>query len=227
MPSRCIELEQARGARTQAATAAVEFETTLAASRDASTLEFAAEATAAEQQLATIWPQSEQTRVGTEQSQQGAASRSEQQLEQAMSQAHMLVAEAKSRAERIRGDSERELAAVTQRDSINAQLSNVRQMLAALGGVAAGNPMERAAPAAGQSEPATAGPPPADRQRALTDDKGDKVKTAKLKDDKGKGRLEPGARRQGLSVRTRTRLADPCGISKPQCHFCCASDDRC
>jgi len=188
MPSRCIELEQARGARTQAATAAVEFETTLAASRDASTLEFAAEATAAEQQLATIWPQSEQTRVGTEQSQQGAASRSEQQLEQAMSQAHSLVAEAKSKAERIRGDSERELAAATQRrDSINAQLSNVRQMLAALGGVAAGNPMERAAPAAGQSEPATAGPPPADRQRALTDVKGDKVETAKLKDDKAKG----------------------------------------
>jgi hypothetical protein len=66
----------------------VDFETILAARRDASALEFAAEATAAEQQLTTIRLQSEQTRIETEQSQQEAASRSEQQLEQAMNQAH-------------------------------------------------------------------------------------------------------------------------------------------
>jgi DivIVA domain-containing protein len=182
-------------ARAEAATAAVDFETTLAARPDASTLEFAAEATAAEQQLTTIRLQSERTRIETEQSQQEAASRSEQQLEQAMSQAHTLVAEAKSKAERIRGDSERELAAATQRrDSINAQLSNVRQMLAALGGVTAGNPVEPAAPAAGQPRLATAAAAPAEQQRAVTGVKGgkdvpatDRVETAKQRDDKAKG----------------------------------------
>lgn len=56
------------------------------------------------------------------------------------------MAEAKIKAERIRSDSERELAAATQRrDSINAQLTNVRQMLATLGGVAMIAPIEEAA----------------------------------------------------------------------------------
>jgi hypothetical protein len=135
-------------ARAKSATAAVDFETTLAARRDSSAAEFAAEVTAAEQQLATVRVQSEQTRIESEQSQQEAAARSAQQLEQAMKHAHSLVAEAKTKAERIRGDSERELAAATQRrDSINAQLSNVRQMLAALGGVTIANSLEADAPA--------------------------------------------------------------------------------
>jgi hypothetical protein len=180
--------------RTKAATAAVDFETTLAARRDESAVEFAAEVTVAEQQLATIRLQSEQARIESEQSQQEAASRSEHQLEQAMNHANTLVAEAKTKAERIRGDSERELAAATQRrDSINAQLSNVRQMLAALGGVAAGNPLEQAAPAAGQPKPATAAATPAEKQKPATGVRGgtdsdatDEVETEKPKDDKPK-----------------------------------------
>ena len=45
------------------------------------------------------------------------------------------MADAKARADRIRAESERELAAATQRrDSINAQLTNVRQMLSTLSG---------------------------------------------------------------------------------------------
>jgi DivIVA domain-containing protein len=151
--------------RAKSATAAVDFETTLAARRDSSALEFAAEVTAAEQQLATVRMQSEQTRIEAEQSQQEAATRSEQQLEQAMNHAHTLVAEAKTKAERIRGDSERELAAATQRrDSINAQLSNVRQMLAALGGAAVGNALNLAAPAADQTKPANEQTKPAAEQ---------------------------------------------------------------
>jgi len=135
--------------RAKSATAAVDFETTLAARRDSSALDFAAEVTAAEQQLATVRVQAEQTRIESEQAQQEASTRSAQQLEQAMAHAHSLVTEAKSKAERIRGDSERELAAATQRrDSINAQLSNVRQMLAALGGGAISNPLEPATTAA-------------------------------------------------------------------------------
>jgi DivIVA domain-containing protein len=154
--ARCEEAEAVyERARAKSATAAVDFETTLAARRDSSALEFAAEVSAAEQQLATVRLQAEQTRLESEQAQQEAASRSAQQLEQAMTHAHSLVAEAKAKAERIRGDSERELAAATQRrDSINAQLSNVRQMLAALGGGMIALPLDPAdAPA---DEPKTA-----------------------------------------------------------------------
>jgi len=148
--------------RAKSATAAVDFETTLAARRDSSAAEFAAEVSAAEKQLATVRMQSEQTRIESEQSQQEAASRSEQQLEQAMNHAHTLVAEAKTKAERIRGDSERELAAATQRrDSINAQLSNVRQMLAALGGAAVSNALDMAAPVATEPKPAAPAATPA------------------------------------------------------------------
>jgi len=132
-------------ARAKSATAAVDFETTLAARRDSSALEFASEVNAAEQQLAAVRLQSEKAGVESEQAQQEASSRSAQQLEQATIQAHALVAEARTKAERIRGDSERELAAATQRrDSINAQLSNVRQMLSALGGIPVANPLEPA-----------------------------------------------------------------------------------
>jgi hypothetical protein len=162
--------------RAKSATAAVDFETTLAARRDSSALDFAAEVTAAEQQLATVRVQAEQTRIESEQAQQEASTRSAQQLEQAMAHAHSLVTEAKSKAERIRGDSERELAAATQRrDSINAQLSNVRQMLAALGGGAISNPLEPAATAA-TPEPAAA---------AATADKEDESDTdTKVSSDK-------------------------------------------
>ena len=175
--------------RAKAATAAVDFETTLAARRDASALEFAAEVTAAEQQLATVRLQSEQARAESEQSQQEAASRSEQQLEQAKNHARTLVAEAKTKAERIRGDSERELAAATQRrDSINAQLSNVRQMLAALGGVAAGNPLELAEHAVSQPKQAPAAAA-ADQQKAVADVKGgkDMTQTPEVETDNPKG----------------------------------------
>jgi DivIVA domain-containing protein len=195
--------------RAKSATAAVDFETTLAARRDSSALEFAAEVAAAEQQLATVRMQSEQTRIESEQSQQEAASRSEQQLEQATSHARTLVAEARTKAERIRGDSERELAAATQRrDSINAQLSNVRQMLAALGGAAAGSALDLVAPPADKATTATqtaaaaasaqAAPAAAEKEKTTTNVQGgkdakpsgeavgDKVKDAEPKDDKPK-----------------------------------------
>jgi hypothetical protein len=58
-------------------------------------------------------------------------------VQEAESKAQQIVADAMTRADRIRAESERELAAATQRrDSINAQLANVRQMLATLTGVA-------------------------------------------------------------------------------------------
>ncbi|MBC7559523.1 MAG: hypothetical protein H7270_09235 [Dermatophilaceae bacterium] len=181
--ARCEEAEAVyERARAKSATAAVDFETTLAARRDSSALEFAAEVTAAEQQLVTVRLRAEETQIESEQAQQEVAARSAQQLEQAMTHAHSLVAEAKTKAERIRGDSERELAAATQRrDSINAQLSNVRQMLAALGGVAIANPLDTATAPAAQPKAADSN---ADNKAAKTftdksaDRKSDSGKTA-------------------------------------------------
>ena len=66
-----------------------------------------------------------------------APSRPRRRIEDARGEAAQIVSEAKATAERIRADSERELTAASQRrDSINAQLSNVRQMLATLTGTA-------------------------------------------------------------------------------------------
>jgi cell division septum initiation protein DivIVA len=122
-------------ARAKSATEAVEFESNLAARKEASATQFAAEVGAAEQQLTALRLQAEESRVEAEEARQETAARSAQELEQARAHARKLVAEAKLRAEHIRSDSERELAAATQRrDSINVQLSNVRQMIAALGG---------------------------------------------------------------------------------------------
>jgi 4-hydroxy-3-methylbut-2-enyl diphosphate reductase IspH len=142
-------------ARAKSAAAAVDFETTLAARREASALEFAAQVTAAEQHLAAVRLRSEQARSDSERAQQEAASKTAQQLEQAMARAQTLVAEAKTKAERIRDNSERELAEATQRrDSINAQLSNARHQLAALGGTTSTDPMRLTEPAVDQNEAA-------------------------------------------------------------------------
>jgi cell division septum initiation protein DivIVA len=142
-------------ARAKSAAAAVDFETTLAARREASALEFAAQVMAAEQQLAAVRLRSERARSDAERAQQEAAAKIAQQLEQATARAHALVVEAKTKVERIRDASERELAAATQRrDSINAELSNVRHDLAALGGPTRIKSMELAEPAADQHEAA-------------------------------------------------------------------------
>ena len=58
-------------------------------------------------------------------------------VEEAEQKASTILADAKTAAARVRADSDRELAAATQRrDSINAQLANVRQMLVTLTGSA-------------------------------------------------------------------------------------------
>jgi cell division septum initiation protein DivIVA len=123
-------------ARASTAAAAVDFETTLAARREASAQEFAAQITAAEEQLATVRQRSEQTRKDIERTQQEAETKSAKLIEQAVASAATVVAEAKSKAELIRGNSERDLASAThRRESINAQINIARRDLAALGGV--------------------------------------------------------------------------------------------
>jgi DivIVA domain-containing protein len=144
-------------ARAKSAAAAADFETTLATRRDTSAQEFAVQIAAAEQQLAAVQQRAEQTRIDSELRQQEAADKSAHQLSEAKALAQAMVAEAKTKAERIRDDSERVLTAATQRrDSINAQLTNVRQMLATLGGGAMVNPLEEPEP--GKNEPAKSVP---------------------------------------------------------------------
>ena len=71
--------------------------------------------------------------------QEAAEAQARRTLVEAEERAESIVREARSNADRVRSDSERELAAATQRrDSINAQLTNVRQMLATLSGSATG-----------------------------------------------------------------------------------------
>ena len=106
-----------------------------------------------------------------------ATSQEESLKAKATREAEELVADARTKAERLRRDSERELAAVSQRrDSITAQLSNVRQMLATLGGGAAMvgadlDPVMAAEPAAEPvSEPDTATELEQESEELLVDD---------------------------------------------------------
>jgi cell division septum initiation protein DivIVA len=75
------------------------------------------------------------TRTSAEKMNDESVRESRRLVEEAEKQAASIVGEARAQAARVRADSDRELAAATQRrDSINAQLSNVRQMLATLTG---------------------------------------------------------------------------------------------
>ena len=75
------------------------------------------------------------TEAAMERARSEAEARVARMLADAEERATAMVAEARATADRVRAESERELAAAGQRrDSINAQLSNVRQMLATLSG---------------------------------------------------------------------------------------------
>jgi hypothetical protein len=88
-----------------------------------------------------------------------AVRESEAMVSAARIESDTMLTSAREQAEKIRRDSERELAAATaRRDSITAQLSNVRQMLSTLGGTSLGEvlsqePVAEAAPAADEGGP--------------------------------------------------------------------------
>ena len=115
-------------------------------------------------------------------------------LDSARQEAETLVAAAREKAERIRRDSERELAAATaRRDSITAQLSNVRQMLSTLGGAPMVEHLVGAADEAGSPETAAAQhEKPADAGSAAQD-------AAAAPQDKG-DRRQAGGREGGRGV---------------------------
>jgi cell division septum initiation protein DivIVA len=127
--------------RAKAAQAAADFETTLAHRRDQAEHDYTEQLKANEQQLSAVSHRAEQLRLEAEKLRADADRKSKRTLDEAQRQADEIIAEAKASAERIRGESQRELSAATQRrDSINSQLTNVRQMLATLTGASLPNP---------------------------------------------------------------------------------------
>jgi len=124
--------------RARAAKAAADFETTLAGRRKAAEDEFTQKMAESQSQLYDASRLAERTRTDAEHARMEANLQVSRLLEEARQEAARIVGDAKATAERVRTDSERELAAASQRrDSINAQLTNVRQMLATLTGTAA------------------------------------------------------------------------------------------
>jgi vacuolar-type H+-ATPase subunit H len=122
------EAQQARAAQ-----AAADFETTLAERRDRVEREFAKQFETARSQLEAAQDHLEQTRNEAQRIRGDAELGAKRHVEDAHKEASEIVAQARAHADRISAETERELVAATQRrDSINAQLANVRQMLATL-----------------------------------------------------------------------------------------------
>jgi len=137
--------------RARAAAAAADFEKTLADRRDKAAEDFANQMQVNE--LAITRAQERQASLDAEADRTLAEAKAQADihLKAARDEAGQHVDAARLSAERIRRESERELQAATaRRDAITAQLTNVRQMLATLGGVAIANPLadpdEAAAP---------------------------------------------------------------------------------
>lgn len=120
--------------RARAASAAAEFEKTLATRRDKAASEFAHQMDAYEQALSAT----EQRRMAIQAEADRLLAEAKEEAEglkrAAREEAAQRVDDARLAAERVRKESERELMAATaRREAVTAQLTNVRQMLAALG----------------------------------------------------------------------------------------------
>ncbi|RYU11024.1 hypothetical protein [Nocardioides iriomotensis] len=123
--------------RARAAKAAADFETTLAGRKQAAEAEFTLQMDAAQQRHTDLGALIERQRAEADDELAESSRRAARLVEEAEQKAAAIVTEAKTAAARVRADSDRELAAATQRrDSINAQLANVRQMLVTLTGSA-------------------------------------------------------------------------------------------
>ena len=154
--------------RAKAAQAAADFETTLAERRQKATAEFQAQQAATQAELDAMAARNKDTEATLERNRVEAEERIARMLADAEERSTTMVSEARSSADRVRAESERELAAAAQRrDSINAQLSNVRQMLATLTGTVPGVVGLSDAPAPSATAPH--GDPVADAARAESD----------------------------------------------------------
>ena len=137
--------------RAAAAQAALDFEQTLAERRERAERDFTTQTAAAQAQLSQLQDSLASQRRDADRERASAQAESKRIVDEAQQQAEHLISEAQARVARIRSESERELAAASaRRDSINAQLANVRQMLADPHRlVRCGRRLRRAGPAAG------------------------------------------------------------------------------
>ncbi len=121
--------------RARAAAAAADFETTLAARRDRAAEDFRTQMSQQENSLAAMQERADSLFSDASRTLEEAKAEATTLLESARAESRSLVTSAREQAERVKRDSDRELAALAaRRDSITAQLTNVRQMLATLGG---------------------------------------------------------------------------------------------
>ncbi|GAA2180657.1 hypothetical protein GCM10009785_12400 [Brooklawnia cerclae] len=122
--------------RAQSAAAAADFEQTLAERREEALSKLNAELDSKTHEVALADERLSSARTEADRTTKEARQSADQIVREAQNKASQLLADAKSRAETIRQNAEREVAAATaRRDSITAQLANVRQMLGTLGGV--------------------------------------------------------------------------------------------
>jgi hypothetical protein len=141
--------------RARAAAAAADFEKTLAERRDRAAEEFAAQMQVNEQAIVRAQERQAALDAEADRTLAEAKAQADLHLKGAREEAGHHVDSARLTAEKIRRESERELQAATaRRDAITAQLTNVRQMLATLGGVSIVNPL--ADPEEAKPEPVAA-----------------------------------------------------------------------
>ncbi len=127
--------------RARAAAAAADFEKTLADRRDKSAAEFTVAMQAHENAMNIARERQTASEAEAERTLAEARAQADAHLKAAHEEAAQHITSAKANAEKVRRETERELqAATSRRDSITAQLTNVRQMLATLGGSSIGNP---------------------------------------------------------------------------------------
>lgn len=159
------EQQQAR-----AAEAAADFEKTLSERRDIAAAEYTTQMEVQTAALAAAEEQRTAAESEAERARADSQAEAESVIAQARNEAHSLIEQARNTADRIRRESERELAAITQRrDSINTQLANVRRMLATLGGGANAALLAATEPV-GDSKPAPqpeAGPEPTHQSEVI------------------------------------------------------------
>lgn len=125
--------------RARAAAAAAEFEQNLAERREKASEELATQTAANEAAIARLKERHDNLELEAENMLFGAREQAEAILKSAREEAVQHIAAARASAVKIRRESERELqAAVARRDSINAQLANVRQMLNTLDNTGSG-----------------------------------------------------------------------------------------
>lgn len=121
--------------RTRAVKAAADFESTLAERRKVAEDEFRRQMDHVQGRLDEARQTLEKARTDARQTEDDAKAEARRLVDSAEQEAERILDEARTATARLRAETERELAVATQRrNAINAQLGNVREMLATLTG---------------------------------------------------------------------------------------------